>query len=105
MENLKYVKLKLQNYLKNKSIPKEAAKNLFKWRTRAANFKANYGSNAACPLCHQEPDTQVHSFECSVVAQKVNVIGSYSDIFGDNISKAVSDTLIKITKLREEMDE
>ena len=44
MDNLLYIELKMQNYFKDKSITVQAAKNLFRWRTRAALFKMNYSN-------------------------------------------------------------
>ena len=41
MENLHYTDLELHNYLKDAKIPEAEAKNLFRFRTRSAKFKAN----------------------------------------------------------------
>ena len=106
MDNLIYPTLSSQNYLKDKDISVQAAKNLFKWRTRAAMFKMNYGdmyANTACPFCLVVPDSQSHSLECNVVKQKINIQGDYSDIFGEDIPSDISNTLLKISKLREEI--
>ena len=83
MDNLIDPTLRLQIYLKDKDISVQAAKNLFKWRTRAAMFKMNYGdmyANTACPFCLVVPDSQSHSLECNVVKQKINIQGDYSPI-------------------------
>ena len=45
MENLDYSELKLQKYLNNPLITVQEAKNLFKFRTRVANFQANMKNN------------------------------------------------------------
>ena len=45
MDNLSYPKLRVQNYLKDGKITVSAGKNLFKWRTRAAQFKLNYSNS------------------------------------------------------------
>ena len=106
MENLVYIKLKLQNYLKDNNISVHAAKNLFRWRTRAAMFKMNYRNsylNTACPYCLVQPDSQAHSLQCTVVKQKLDIQGVYSDIFDEDIPRDISDTLLKISKLREEI--
>ena len=74
MDDLIYPKLKLQNYLKDSQISVQAAKNLFRWRTRSALFKTNFGNsylNTACPYCHVEPDSQEHALQCTVVSQKI----------------------------------
>jgi hypothetical protein len=106
MENLLYIELKMQTYFKDKSITVQAAKNLFRWRTRAALFKMNYSNgytNTACPCCQDGPDSQEHSFQCSVIQQKVNVVGEYGDIFNDDVSKDISGTILGIMNYREEI--
>lgn len=105
MDSLSYTDLKLQNYLKDEDIPVAEAKNLFRFRTRAAKFKENMKNSypsITCPLCHIQPDTQVHSVQCTVVKTKVNVEGEYKDIFSENIPSSISKTLMKISKLRED---
>ena len=99
MDLLLFIELKKQNYFKDKSITVQAAKNLFRWRTRAALFKMNYSNgytNTACPCCQDGPDSQEHSFQCSVIQQKVNVVGEYNDIFNDDVSKDITDTILMI---------
>ena len=105
MDNLRYTDLKLQQYLKDEKIPVAEAKNLFRFRTRAAKFKENMKnsySSMTCPLCQIQPDTQLHSVQCTVVKTKVNIKGEYKDIFSENITSSISKTLMKISKLRED---
>ena len=88
MDNLVYPKLKTQNYLKNGEINVQAAKNLFKWRTRAAHFKMNYSNSyedTSCPSCLAKPDTQAHFLECSVFKHMTVVMGDYLDIFQEDV--------------------
>ena len=79
---------------------------LYRFRTRAAKFRENmknsYNVSIACPLCHVQPDTQVHSLKCPVVRTKVDVKGNYSDIFLEDIPSDISKTLSEITVVREE---
>ena len=106
MDNLVYPKLKTQNYLKDGEINVQAAKNLFKWRTRAALFKMNYSNSyedTSCPSCLAEPDTQAHSLECSVIKQMIDVKGDYLEIFQEDVPSDISNTLLKISKFREEL--
>ena len=101
-----YPKLKLQNYLKDRKISVQAAKTLFRWRTCSALFKTNFGNsylNTACPYCNIEPDSQEHSLQCNIVKQKIEVRGTYTDIFEEDIPSDISETVMKITKLREEI--
>ena len=105
MENLLYIKLKLQSYLKNPEISVQAAKNLFRWRTRAAEFKTNYKGkhqSLVCPFCQDQPDSQAHSMHCRVICQHVNIEGDYSDIFDEDIPANISNTLLKIFNYRKD---
>ena len=107
MDNLDYIELKLQNYLKDDKIPVQEAKNLYRFRTRVAKFKENqknsYDVSFACPLCQVQPDTQSHSVQCPVVRTKVEVKGTYSDIYMEDIPTDISKTLMEISKLREDL--
>ena len=105
MDDLAYTELKMQKYLKSEEIPVKEAKNLFKFRTRSALFKANFGDryeSKGCPLCFVQVDTQVHSTQCQIVNQKVEIRGKYSDIFRTKIPTDISKTLLKISQLRED---
>ena len=104
MDNLVYSKLKMQGYLKSAEIPAHEAKNLFRYRVRSANFKENVGdkyTNKVCPLCTVHLDTQTHSMECFKVKEEISVEGKYNDIFKEKVPSNISKTLLKITKLRE----
>ena len=105
MDNLTYTELKMQKYLKSDKIPVQEAQNLFRFRVGVAQFKANFGDrypNKVCPLCTLNLDTQVHSVQCEGVKEKVTINGKYSDIFKENVPSDISQTLHKISKLREE---
>ena len=106
MDNLKYVELKIQNYLKDGKITVKEAQNIYKYRTRVAKFKDNFKNNNdefACPLCLTQPDTQAHCVQCPVVKANIDVRGEYTDIFTEDISQEISQTLLKITQFRENM--
>ena len=60
--------------------------------------------SVACPFCHVQPDTQLHSVQCNVVKSKINVRGNYRDIFQDNVSVEIIRTLMEIRKLRENLE-
>ena len=45
MSNLQYEELRLQSYLMDENITVKEAKNIFKYRTRVANFKDNFKNN------------------------------------------------------------
>ena len=104
MDNLIYTELKMLNYLKSENIPVQEAQNLFRFRVGAARFKAKFGDrypNKACPLCSVHLDTQVQSVRCKGVKEKMAINGKYSDIFKEKEPSDISQTLHKISKLRE----
>ena len=104
MDNLEYVELKNQNYLNDDRIPVNEAQNLYRFRTRVADFKENFKNaytNIACPLCLVQPDTQAHCVQCPVIKDNVNIQGVYSDIFNEDIPSEISKTLQKISEFRE----
>ena len=108
MDNLYYNNLKLQNYLKDGDKSVEEQQNLYRYRTRVAKYKENMknsytNTSQACPLCLVQPDTQQHSVQCSEVKSKVLVEGTYQDIFMEDIPSDISKTLLRITKLREDL--
>ena len=106
MDQLVYPKLKIQNYLKDRKISVQAAKSLFRWRTRSALFKINFGIsylNTACPYYHTDTDSQEHSLQCTIGKHKFEVRVTYSDILDQDIPSDISETVMKITKLREEI--
>ena len=105
MNNLMYTEVKMQNYLKSDDISVQEAQNLFRFRVGVAQFKANFGeryNNKACPLCSVHLDTQAHSVQCEGVKEKVNIEGKYSDIFKQKVPSDIYQTLLKISKLRED---
>ena len=105
MANLQYEELRLQSYLMDENITVKEAQNIFKYRTRVANFKENFKNNHDggmwCPLCLVQPDSQAHSVLCPVIKANIDVRGEYLEIFTDEISKEISQTLLKITLFRE----
>ena len=104
MIQLQYSELKTQNYLKNGNITVKEAQNLFRYRTRVAKFKENFKNNydgIECPLCSDQPDTQAHCVQCPIIRENIIIKGDYSEIFSDDISKEISQTLLEITNFRE----
>ena len=91
----------------DENITVKEAKNIFKYRTRVANFKDNFKNNhdggMECPLCLEQPDSQAHSVLCPVIKANIDVRGEYSEIFTHEISKEISQTLLNITLFRESM--
>ena len=106
MEKSEYIEMKLQNYLKDEKIPVDEGKNLYRYRTRSAKYKENMKTSyqaTPCPFCSVQPDTQLHSVQCTVVKSKVKIEGNYDDIFQEDIPRDISQTLFRISQLREDV--
>ena len=109
MDNLMYKDIKLQTYLNDSTIYPQLAQNIFKWRTRMVNFKANFkngNDNISCPLGCGHDDSQDYLLKCEVVkaSLKENQTNSqYMDIFSSNCSKIKQSGLLleKAYKIRE----
>ena len=70
----------MQSYFDDDEISVQEAKNLYKFRTRNANFKENYENSyvrIVCPLCLIQPDTQLRSVKCLEI---VAIKGTYSNM-------------------------
>ena len=59
--------------------------------------------NTACPYCFVQPDSQVHTFQCTVLNQFVEIQGNYEDIFEENVPSDVANTIMNISKYREDI--
>ena len=105
MDNLFYMDLEMQEYLKDKHIPVKQARAVFKFKTRMANFHDNFrGGNQTkpCPLCNNGLDTQRHSLQCKMILENMNINLRYEDIFHSKVDKHVGKTLENILTFREE---
>ena len=100
MENLNYVELKMQNYLKSNEIFIRKKKVLYKFRTRMINVGYNYGRKIKCSLCGISDDTQHHLFQCNKLE---TTDFNYMDIFGSNPEKQNTAALVcdKVFRERE----
>ena len=105
LDNLFYRELKLQNYFYDEEVTCSQAQVIFSFRTRMSNFSENYPGREGtkgCPLCQNHLDLQKLSFQCSVVKDSVEIRGSYSNIFSENIQLETVQTIEQITKFRTE---
>ena len=107
MNDLDYLELSMQNYLKDEKIKVKEARMLFKYRTRMANFWGNFKGGRPpqqCPVCNEagSVDTQQHSFHCKVIAEKITISGKYQEIFTTNIDVNIARTVTNIEEFREE---
>ena len=104
MKNLEYSELELQPYFKSKLLFKTEAQNLFRYRTRMADFKNNFkngNTNISCLLCPIGEDSQNHILECEVIVAecpeiKMNTI-QYEDIFSRDVNENKK-ALLALTK-------
>ena len=90
MDNLFYIDLEIQEYLKDKTLTLKQARAVFKFKTRMANFSNNFRGGKEtkpCPLCDDGPDTQRHSLECKVIKQNIQIQMRYEDIFHSKVKK------------------
>ena len=107
MDNLFYVELEMQEYLKDRRMKTSMVKAAFKFKTRMANFSENFkegGQTKPCPMC-KEPnalDTQRHSFVCKVIVTNIEIECSYEEIFYSKIEFKAARTVENILKFREE---
>ena len=104
IQNLEHRKLEMTNYLKLEDIYDDEAKAIFQFRSRMANFHANYKNNKPinhCPLCLSHPDTQQWSFKCSVLRNNITIKGNYENILSGEIDKNLAKTAKSILKYRE----
>ena len=106
MEKLTYVKLQMQEYLREKKFTIEEKRMVFRMRTQMENFKINFKSSYSdltCPFCLSHEDTQEHSFRCKEIQINNQKINLYKNIFEETINLDTVKTATKITKLRKSL--
>ena len=70
-----------------------------------ANFSENFRGASGpqvCPLCKTHLDSQNLSFQCPLVKENVKIEGQYYTIFTDNTDTKLVNTLVNVTKFRDE---
>ena len=105
MDNLFYVELNMQYYLKDRKLSLRQARAVFKYKTRMANFSDNFRGGKEtkpCPLCKDDPDTQRHSLLCKVIRQNITINIRYEDIFHSQVDQEVAKTLENILRFKED---
>ena len=105
LDDLFYTELKLQAYLKLTNMSSFEAKLIFSYRTRSAPYKENYrgkDGHSPCPMCLVHLDCQPLALQCPTIRENINIEGNYMDIFKDNINENITQTLMKISKFRDE---
>ena len=106
MEKLSYVKLEMQEYLKQNSISSIGGRTVFLYRTNMASYRQNFQSNNGlvnCPLCGLHIDNQFMAFyNCQVIKDNVKIEGRYEDIFKNTVPRNLVKTLVNIDQFRKE---
>ena len=104
MDNLYYPELKPQEYLTSANTRVEIIRNIFKFRVRMAPFGENLrgGENhVMCPLCLKHWDSQVMSFQCEVLKDKMNIDCDMTDILSEKVTVENGKTITRMLKVRE----
>ena len=104
MANLWYSDLKMENYLNSNKFTVKQSQTIFSFRTRMANFQENFrngNGHLPCPLCLIHMDSQSMAFQCPKVKIEVNIEGKYEELWTDEISSKLCNTLSNIVKYRE----
>ena len=70
----------------------------------AENFRAEK-FNSACPFCLSHLDSQEESFSCTAMRKVLEIRGKYSDIFSNNFSEDLINTITRIYNYRKEFSE
>ena len=99
-----YSELKPQKYLTMKNAKINHIRNIFRFRTRMANFGDNFrnkNSPIMCPLCHNHYDSQSLSFQCEFYKEKVHIRCDMKDIDAIDITLETAITITEMMRLRE----
>ena len=105
MENLTYRSLKMQQYLSSQEIKTSEKRTIFKYRTRMERFGENFRGTQGpilCPLCQNHLDNQEQSYQCTEIIKGVEVKGSLSDIYKNEIKPETIETAVKIAEFRKQ---
>ena len=106
MTNFNYSEIKMQDYMKSRTIKLKDALNIFQFRTCMAKFGENYRAGAdfiLCPLCLEDLDNQQHSFKCKILIKEIEIKGEILNNYSDNVLKETTETITKIVNLRKKL--
>ena len=57
-----------------------------------------------CPFCHSHFESQKMAFQCEKMKKGGTIKGIYDDIFKNDVTIEIMETLIKIEELREKLE-
>ena len=105
MTYLEYNEYKIQDYLENPDLSIETKKIVFRWRVHMEKgFAENYRNgnmSVRCPLCMSHPDSQKEAYKnCSFIRNKIQIGGSFENIFDEIINSETIRTIVEISKVR-----
>ena len=93
---IQYQNLKIQKYLKSKTLSTQMSKFIFILRSRMLDISTNYKNKSTlkfCPVCRDENnlDTQEHLMICPLLVSQnqlvQGVVPKYEDLFEDDVEK------------------
>ena len=99
-----YAELKPQKYLTLKNANINHIRNIFRFRTRMANFGDNFrqkNNQIMCPLCHNHVDSQSLSSQCNYYKNKMKIHRYMKDIDTPDITLETAITATEMMRLRE----
>ena len=99
-----YAELKPQKYLTMKNAKINHIRNIFRFRTRMANFGDNFRQKnyqIMCPLCHNHVDSQSLSFQCNYYKDKMKIHCDMKDIDTPEVTLETAITVTEMMRLRE----
>ena len=105
MKDIYNSEFKMQQYLELREMTASKAKVWFKFRVRMAPFGENFrggDKTVLFPLCALHPDGQADSFYCTEMKKLVNIRGEYKNVFSENFSAELIQTVFNIYNFREE---
>ena len=102
LSNLQYCDLRIQHYFTKNQFTVNEARLIFSFRTRMAPFKNNFKSQNedTCQLCNSHQDDQNLVFKCPVIQKEIEPNEEISNIYSNNISIKLVQTLTKILEIR-----
>ena len=93
MQNIFYITLEMQQYLKNKELTLRQKKLIFRLKTRMTKVGFNFGRKVTCPLCQLHDDNQEGILECIILKLRCKELymktneEQYPNLFSKDINK------------------
>ena len=88
LNSLSYPEFSARNYIMSDELNTKEKRLVFKVRTRMIEFGENFKGGMAhimCPLCNLHFDHQDLATECPSIRDKVEITGSFSNLYKDKV--------------------